>query len=291
MDDNNKFTDFLKKSNGQIRVPPLKMNIHVLIKAFANEETTFQELISVLKHYPVIIARLLGLANSSWACPVSPITNIETACIRLGLTLVKSVSLALAIASSFDTTRCPSFDPIRFWMTSMLVAEGGVLLAAKLPDRGVYPADFAQTVQTAGILHNLGLLWLADNLANAMEEALKLTHKDPSFTINQAIESIFGIDYCKVGAWIFKQWELPDEIITVVAQHHDNPYSASVAVPVVLIGAAAGQVADLFHEYCDTAENIHLCRLGIDYEQQNKVFKQLSAKQETTRELAKTLFA
>ena len=194
------------------------MNIHVLIQAFADENLEPEALASILYHYPVISARLLGLANSAWARPVSPITHIETACVRLGHSTVKGVSLALAVASSFDTTRCPSFDPIRFWTTSMLVAEGGALLAAKLPDKDPLSRTILRfTVQTAGILHNLGLLWLADNMAIETEQALKLTRSDPLLTVNQAIAESVGIDYCQVGAWIFKQWGLPDELITVVA--------------------------------------------------------------------------
>jgi HD-like signal output (HDOD) protein len=291
MDTYNKFNDFLAKSPGHIRIPPLKMNIHVLIRAFADADMPLAKLVSVLNNYPVIVARLLGLANSSWACPATPINNLETACVRLGNNMVKTVSLALVVASSFDTSRCPSFDTTRFWMTSLLVAEGGALLAAKLPNKNQFAADFAQMVQTAGILHNLGMLWLADNMASEAELAIKLSLANPELNINQAIKQCIGVDYCRIGAWMFKQWELPDEVIMAVAHHHDKHEQVSASAPAVLIGAAAAMVDDLFHDCPETAENNYLRRLGIELAQQNQVFEQLTAKRESIHGLAEMLFS
>ncbi|MEQ1529518.1 MAG: HDOD domain-containing protein, partial [Methylococcales bacterium] len=207
---------FLKKYNGQVRIAPLAMNIHVLMQAIADEDMDHRQLASVLHHYPVITARLIALANSAWVCPATPITNIEMACIRLGTSVVKGVSIAIAVASSFNTARCPIFDPIRFWTSSMLVAEGAGLLAAKLSDKNKYAADIENTARTGGILHNLGLLWLADNLAVETADALQLSLMDPMLTVNQALMQRVGIDYCLVGAWIGKQWHIPQELIAVM---------------------------------------------------------------------------
>ncbi|MGD0961035.1 MAG: HDOD domain-containing protein [Methylomonas sp.] len=290
MNTNNKFAEFVNKSNGLNRIPPLKMNIHVLIQAFADENLEPKELAAVLYRYPVISARLLGLANSAWARPVSPITDIETACVRLGYATIKSLSLALAVASSFNTTRCPSFNPIRFWMTSMLVAEGGALLAAKLPDKDQSAGNIKFLAPTAGILHNLGLLWLAANMAKETEEAIRLTAADPLLNVNQAVAECVGMDYCQVGAWLFKQWELPDELITVVAHHRDPLYRQDSYSAVLLVGAAANMVSRLFKECDEMPENSYLPPLGIEFAEQNKVFKQLANKLDATRELAESLF-
>jgi HD-like signal output (HDOD) protein len=284
------FIEFLKKSNGHSRLPPLKINIQVLIQAFANENIAPHELAAVLYHYPVISARLLGLANSAWARPASPITHLEAACVRLGQATVKGVSLALAVASSFDASRCPSFDPIRFWTTSMLVAEGGALLAANLTDKDCYAAELKLTVQTAGILHNLGLLWLADNLALEIEDVLKLTLSEPLLSVNQAIADGVGIDYCQVGAWLFAQWGLPEELIAAVAGHRESQHQDSASVPALLVGAAASMVSAVCHERNELPENTRLHRLGIDLVHQDRVFTQLAKQRDSTRELAKTLF-
>ena len=235
----NLLANFLQKYKGQIRIANLKMNVHRLMSALADDGMGPKQLADVLQHYPVINARLIGLANSPWVRPATPITNIETACIWLGSSQVKAVSIAIAVSSSFNTARCPSFNPIRFWTTSMLVAEGAVLLASKLPDKANYPQDMEQILKTGGILHNLGLLWLADILALETEQALKLTAADPSFTVNQTLMEGIGIDFCTIGAWVGEQWNIPDELTAIIAHHRDDGYQENRSVYELLIGSAA----------------------------------------------------
>lgn len=281
---------FLKKFNGPIRIAPLAINIHILMQALADDDIDQGQLAAVLHHYPVITARLIALANSAWACPATPITNIETACIRLGTLVVKGISIAIAVASSFNAARCPVFDSVRFWTTSILVAEGARLLAAKLPGKEKYSLDFEYTAQTAGILHNLGLLWLADNLATETAEALQLTAADPLLTVKQALVQRTGIDYCLVGTWIATQWQIPDELIAVIQHHRDNQYQEHTPALVVLVGAAARMMSLIFQEAGEMGHNQDLHNLGIDVDWQLHVFKQLINKFDSTRELSKTLF-
>lgn len=280
---------FLNKFDGKIHLSPPAMNIHVLMKTLADDDMGQQELAAVLHHYPVITARLIALSNSVWACPATPITNIETACIRLGTSVVKGVSIAIAVAASFNAARCPAFDPIRFWTTSMLVSEGAGLLATKLPNKIIYSQDFQHTAQTAGILHNLGLLWLADNFAADTSEALQLAATDPLLNVNQALIQQMGINYCLIGAWIGKQWQIPDELITVMQHHRDN-HAQGLPVLVMLVGAAARMMSLIFHEAEEMGHNQDLQNLGIDVDWQRHVFKQLTNKFDSTRELSKTLF-
>jgi HD-like signal output (HDOD) protein len=279
----------LQKFHGQIRIAPLGMNIHVLMHALADADMDHRQLTAVLHHYPVITARLIALANSAWICPATPITSIETACIRLGHSIIKSVSIAIAVASSFNTARCPMFDPIRFWTTSMLVADGAGLLAAKLP-KTASSQDLQYSAQTAGIVHNLGLLWLADNLAGETAAALQLAVADPALTVNQALTQHVGIDYCRVGAWIGQQWQMPNELIAVMQHHRDVHYQEHSSVLVKLVGAAARMISAMVHGRDDMPENDELHGLGIDIALQRAVFKQLALKFESTQQLAKALF-
>jgi HD-like signal output (HDOD) protein len=281
---------FLNKFDGKIHLSPPAMNIHVLMKTLADDNMGQRELAAVLHHYPVITARLIALSNSVWACPATPITNIETACVRLGTAVIKGVSIAIAVAASFNAARCPAFDPIRFWTTSMLVSEGAGLLATKLPNKVIYTQDFQHTAQTAGILHNLGLLWLADNLATDTSEALHLAATDSLLSVNQALMQQMGIDYCLIGAWIGKQWQIPEELIAVMRHHRDKSYQNNVSPLVLLVGAAAKMVSSMLQENHQMPDNQHLHNLGIDEQLQSIVFNQLTNKIDSTRELAKTLF-
>lgn len=280
--------DFLQKYHGKIRIATLKMSIHRLISALADDEMEPNQLAAILYHYPVISARLIGLANSPWVRSATPTTSIEAACIRLGFIQVKAVSLAIAVGSSFNTARCPSFDPVRFWATSMLVAEGAGLLASKLPDYARYSTDRWQTLKTAGILHNLGLLWLADMLPAEMEQAFNLTAAEPFLTVNQALIESVGIDSCTVGAWVAKQWHIPDELVAIIEHHRDNSHQENRPVHELLVGAAARMVSSLYHE-SHVSTDRELAAIGLEPELQQIIFEQLSKKVDSTKELARLI--
>ncbi len=282
--------EFVKRFQGKARIAPFAMNIQVLIQSLADADLDYRQLATVIHHYPVITARIIALANSAWTCPATPITTIEAACIRLGHSVVKSVSIALAVASSFNIARCPVFNPMHFWTSTMLVAEASKLLATKLPSHAGYPVELLYTAQTGGILHALGLLWLADNLATETSEALQHSSAEPLLTVSQALIDRIGIDYCSVGAWIGKQWQMPEELICVMQHHRDDPHQADAPASVILVGAAAKMSSSLI---CDTQEfpdypDLHA--LGIDSNMQKAVMLQIAKKLDTTKELAKTLF-
>ncbi|MEQ1638123.1 MAG: HDOD domain-containing protein [Methylococcales bacterium] len=280
---------FLQKIANQIRLSPFTINLPVLMAAICDENLSFRQLATALNQYPVIAARLLSLANSAWIAPVSPITTIESACSRLGTAIVKSVSIAIAVSSSFNAASCPNFDTVHFWTTSILVVEGAFLLATGLPkeQRGEFP----KTAQTAGILHGLGLLWLAENLPNETSLALQRIAADNALSLNDALMDCTGTDYCQVGAWIGKQWKLPETLVVAMQEHLDFNYHGHNFEMAQLIGSAL-QMVTVLPKQDDTVLPVNdtLLQLGIDYPKQAIIFQKLANKYGQTRNLAKELF-
>jgi HD-like signal output (HDOD) protein len=246
-------------------------------------------LADILSQYPVITARLLSLANSVWAAPVKPVTAIENACARLGLSVVKSISIAIAVSSTFNSSSCPNFDIAGFWTNSILVSEGAFLLASQLPTNK--QTEMAKTAQTAGILHGLGLLWLAENLPTETSQALQMVTEDAAFTVNAALIDCTGTDYCEVGAWIGKQWKLPDVLVVAMQQHLDENYRDQHWEIAMLVGSAVKMLADLQSQGDDSPPVNHvLDQLGVDSAQQASIIKKLANKYEKTQILARELF-
>jgi HD-like signal output (HDOD) protein len=280
----------LEKNKEAIKLPPLPKNIHVLMKALADDDISYIKLAEVILNYPEITARLLFLANSAWSAPVTPITNIEHACSRLGTTVVRSVSIAISLSSHFNPTRCPEFDAVRFWTVSMLVAEGASLLAAKVQKDSKH-FDLQKTVQTAGVLHNIGLLWLAENLPKETGNALNMVLSEPTLTVSETLIERIGVDYCMVGGWIGRQWNIPEILTTAIRYHLDGDYREEFWEMALLIGSAAGMVSTV-HKKSDVVPiNSRLDKeLGVDPTGQRQVFQMLFNKIDKTRELANLLF-
>lgn len=279
---------FQQKISESINLPSLTKNIHVLMQSLADENMDYRQLAEVIKHYPDITARLIFLANSPWSAPISPISSIAQACSRLGVPIVKSISIAMSIAFSFDTRKCPFFSKVQFWTTSLLVAEGASMLASKIPDH----ATDLGLVQTAGVLHNLGLLWLADNLPVETDKAFQMiTGESCSLSVIDALRQCTGTDYCEIGGMIARHLKFPDILIATMENHLNPGYQGPSCEISLLVGSAAYMASAL----CKQADEIpaipQLELLGLDSSTQTLTYQKLSSNFEKTCGLAKTLFS
>ncbi len=264
------------------QLPVLPPAISHLLKTLTDEHCNNAKLKTAIEQFPSIAARLLFLANSAWAAPPVQITTLDMACARLGLNIVRSVSIALAIASPFNPARCPVFNAERHWCTSLLVADGAAWLASSTD------LDSA-AAHTAGLLHNLGLLWLADNrpleTAHAFEVAM---HK--SISLNQALQQSTGTDYCEVGGYLGKAWGLPDSLVAAMKEHCNPNYDGTHWHYAALVKHTATVVSALYSGETLPPEKLCTEWPGITQEKYETLFIKTADQFESTREMARTLF-
>ncbi len=279
---------FKHKISRQPTLPTLPIGIQHLLATLADENLTYPKLAKEIKNHPNIVARIVALANSAWAAPVVPITDLETACARLGMSIVRSTSLALAIASPFNPARCPGFDIELFWSTGILVSEGAAILATKIKP-GILPEEAVGTAQTAGILHHIGLLWFADQMPEETTKALKMKTSTPSISLSQALRQLTYADYTSVGAWIAREWGLPELLATTIEQHLNPDYKLKFWEITLLVSSAARMTAALHRGNEEKPENYRLESLGVSLSAQDVVFEQMAKKLDGCREMARAL--
>jgi HD-like signal output (HDOD) protein len=287
---NHTIAPFMKHSKGNINLPSLSKNINRLLTNLNDTELNHQKLAEIVMMFPEISTRLIYLANSAWTSPARPVTSIEQACLILGHSIVKSISFGISISSCFDTRKCPGFKVDRFWTTAILVSKGAGLLASRLSNKVEF-YDFEQTLQSAGLIHNIGLLWLADNLPKETDQALQKLSTESTLTVNEALIQHTGTDYCEVGSWLCNQLRLPEVLRVAIKYQLDSHYQKSFWEIALLVGAAAGMVTAVYNQSDDILENVHLNKLGLDYSAQSIIFKQLADNFEKTQNLVRTMFA
>ena len=258
-----------------------------LLAALNDDELSFKELADTVAQFPTIAARLLFLANSSWAAPVAEITTIEGACAKLGLAVVKSVSVSIAIAAPFDPAKCPAFHSEQFWSSALLVADVASWLAEcseKIDDKDV------ATVHTAALLHNLGLLWMADSIPGETAQALLMAKNNSDLSLADALKHTCGADYAQVGGCLARAWNLPGVIESAMKNHLDFSYAGDHWQVAQLTGYAATMVHCLNHGIEALPEDMRLERLGVRSEQRDAIFERLQGRYENVREMVRVLF-
>jgi HD-like signal output (HDOD) protein len=218
------------------RLPVVPASVTHLLQVLGEEDIGLRPLAKVIENYSTIAMRIIGLANSAWSSPVTPITAVEPACARLGFRVVRSVSIALAIAEPFNPALCSDFDKQQFWLTSLLRAEAASMLGSRVPE------DTANTARTAALLSNIGLLWLADYMPEQTGRALSMVRDDPSQSVNDATRQCCGFGYDIAGSALAMHWKLPEVLVSAIAQQHHRSNLAELD-PVAQILAASVHLA------------------------------------------------
>ena len=204
-----------------------------------------------------------------------------------GHKVVKSTCIVLSVASTYNTKRCTAFNEERIWCTSLLVAEGAVSLAktkmiSSPPDNG--------TIYAAGLLHNLGLLWLADNFPEITSDALLFASENEEVSVRQAMRTLIGTDYCEVGGLLGRSWNLSETLVDAMEHHRDPSSYDSHHQCTTLIGCAA-QMAYLLYRGNETFYAADEMRHLVEDSVANDIYQVLRENFRTTRELVRTMIS
>jgi len=271
------------------QIPVLPAGASNLLKTLTDDSINFDELAGVLEQFPSIAARLIALANSPWSSPISPISSLEMACSRLGFDVVRSTSIAFSVASPFDLNRCPGFNAKYFWTTALLAADatswlraGSKSMQAELP-----------TVRTAGLIHNLGLLLLADQLAEEVRLAIKLAEESEDLNLSEALLYVLGFNHFDAGLLLGQAWHLPEPLVEAMAydivdENNEQPAGEIAGV----VGLAVSMIQCLqYNRRPWSIPQTQLDQLQIPPTEATKVFERLSGQLAHIQEMADTLFA
>ncbi|MBT5774504.1 MAG: HDOD domain-containing protein, partial [Dehalococcoidia bacterium] len=163
---------------------------------------------------PGMTAGLLRLANSAHYGHARQVTTLHDALLIIGFGPVQAAALSGCVANSFNQ-RDSRFDTEAFWFFSVTIAQLTQLIA-------VANHRHVNEAFTAGILHGLGRLALAQYYPDELETA-KLLAAGGGFSLSQAQLEVFGFTDAELGSALAARWDFPTDLVEVIAQHQlDN---------------------------------------------------------------------
>lgn len=269
------------------RTPALPPGAPLLLRSLGDEDLDFKEIAALVERVPPVAARLIGLANSAWSAPVAPIVSVEQACSRIGMDVVRSIAMGMTAATPFNPKRCASFDSAHFWTSALLSAD----LAARLAEAvGTWCDMDRDSARTTGLLHNLGLLWLADRMPVETGKAIDTVSAEPDRQLDSVLAETCGIGYAAAGAYLGHQWELPEPLNSAIRHHADHRYQGDGWQAARLIGIAASIASHLHHGLEWSPRTLEQGGLPISEKQQQGIVARAAAKLESTGSLVRALF-
>jgi len=269
-----------------LQLPSLPAGTPFLLKSLSNQNIDYSELSSIIEKFPSITGKLISLANSVWSAPITEITSVEMVCSRLGFSVVRSASIAIAVAAPFNPTKCPAFDSEHFWCSAFMTAEAASSLVPAMTN----PTDLEPaTARVAGLLHNLSLLWLVDKLPNEVDQAISLSENGEVDSLQQSLTQILGFGHLQAGQQLGCSWELPDSIVLPMTHYSDIDYQNTKHEIVNTVGLAARLASFVLHQDLPPEPDIRLSKLGISMEDFESIYTKLSGQLDKTRAIAKEL--
>jgi putative nucleotidyltransferase with HDIG domain len=174
--------------------------------------TDFEE---IIRNDQALAARVLKLANSPFFGLRARVTSISQAVVVLGLKTLKSVVIAAKTSKLLNRQLTPyGFDQTGMWKHSISCAMISHFVAKKAK----LPADAAEELFVAGLLHDVGKTVLAPHITRFQDEfAARLASTGD---LVRTESELVGISHDEVGGRMAGKWSLDARLEYLIHNHH-----------------------------------------------------------------------
>jgi HD-like signal output (HDOD) protein/ActR/RegA family two-component response regulator len=201
---------------GKMRTLPSFPTLYLdIMREIESPNSSIQGIANVVAKDPGITAKVLQVANSAAVGLPEKVSDPAEAVQQLGMTTVRSLVLSAQVYANFAPGRVKHFSADALWTHLMKCAD----LARTIMRRDRAEFNDSEDAFTAGMLHDMGKLMLADSLPEEFAQALELA-KEERISQPEAEMEIFGATHAGLAAYLFGLWGLPASIVEAVAFHH-----------------------------------------------------------------------
>jgi putative nucleotidyltransferase with HDIG domain len=176
---------------------------------------SLSELCDLVRCDPVFTGEIIRIANSPLIAFSSEVTSIMQASMLLGFRRLRKLVITVGLRSYMDKSPTAALrDCWRHSIASAIVAE-------RIARWNSVDRDFAYT---AGILHDIGRVALANLNPAVYSELVEKAATDPNWNALENEREAFGIDHCAAGHLLATAWNLPEDFLGITSRHHE-PFS------------------------------------------------------------------
>lgn len=198
-------------------LPPVSQAALKLVNLLEQASIANDEIVQVIKCDNVLTAKLLRACNSPYFGLDEPVASVDQAVLMLGHQQILHIVLTLAFGSAMAVP-LPGYavEANELWRHSLLTATAAEIVAAYALDMNVdTPVAF-----TVGLIHDIGKLVLGQAITPEVRDEILHLIEQQACSRPEAEKKILGADHSEIGAFLLKSWNLPDDIVEAVANHH-----------------------------------------------------------------------
>lgn len=210
------------------RMPAFPMSVHRVLELTADINADPKELVAIIEHDPVLIMRILKLANSPYFRLSQKITSVNHAMVIIGFNTVKNMALSIAAIGFLRLKTSEGFDMEGFLLHSLSTATIAKLFAKNMR----VPARESFDYFLSGLLHDFGKIVFAHFEPLDFQKALRMA-REKGISLHEAEREIFNIDHAQVGSILGEKWHLPSNLIEAMKSHHNLSCARTLLADVV----------------------------------------------------------
>jgi signal transduction histidine kinase/HD-like signal output (HDOD) protein len=223
-------------------IPTLPEIARIAISRTLSLDKSAEEIASIIRENPSLTLKILKIANSPMYTTGARISSIKDAVILLGYKTIKSLVLSITVKDIFSGEKEEWFSYRGFWLHSIATAVISEAIAKEVDGK---TNGSEMDAYTAGLLHDIGKAMLLLTDPKQYRRVVKLVD-ERKLPFTGAERQVLGFDHSDVSAFLFKYWELSDNLIIPVRDHHrEVGFLIENSDRTTMIVSAANQIAHI----------------------------------------------
>jgi HD-like signal output (HDOD) protein len=226
---NRKPIDIQELVKDSVASPP---EVYLKVKQTLDKpDFSFKDLSKIINNDPALVVRILKIVNSPLYGFETKVESVDHALNVLGVEQLNQLILATSVMKDFKEFPKRLVDMKSFWRHSIACGVVGKILAKK------HGFMNSESFYLLGMLHDMGSLVLYSQLPEVSKEILVRCKNNKENLFGVELE-LLGMTHARIGAYLLKEWGLPQKIYEPVAFHHQPLKSKEFTKETVILHLA-----------------------------------------------------
>lgn len=214
-------------------LPPFPRVVMQLLEMLSGDDSSLDTLARLARNDPVISSGILATANRIRRIHAqSDIYDPFVAASLIGVNQVRRIVVAAAMNKFAAEEKGAEFLLDHSHAVAIVAQELAVLCGVS-----------TEKAYVAGILHDIGQLCFHILDAGAFQEVYRQSAIDGRLVEREA--AAFGVDHAEIGGALARHWELPEDFVAAIRQHHDDTVVTSKLQAVINLAESLTRALDI----------------------------------------------